>query len=116
MWVKKGRQPYVWTGSQHGKRLNVFGCVDPLDGRHGTIRQEKGTAEGFLAMLKEILRRYKVLIDLWADHARWHKGERVSECLLQHRRLTIKSIPMYHPELNFQEALWTTMRYEKTTN
>jgi hypothetical protein len=25
-------------------------------------------------------------------------------------------LPPYHPELNYQEALWKTMRYEETTN
>ena len=80
------------------------------------IRQEKGNTDGFLATLKEILRRYKTLIDLWVDHAGWHKGSRVSQFLTDHTRLTIHYIPKYHPELNFQEALWRTMRYEETTN
>jgi hypothetical protein len=116
VWVKKGKQPYVLTKSQHRERLNVFGWVDPVEGRHGMIRQEKGNTTGFLATLSQILRRYKALIDLWVDHAGWHKGDRVSQFLLYHRRLTLHYIPKYHPELNFQETLWRTMRYEETTN
>jgi transposase len=69
-----------------------------------------------LGTLKEILRRYKTRIDLWVDHARFHKGKRVSQFLTEHRRLTLDYILKYHPELNFQEALWRTMRYEETTN
>ena len=80
------------------------------------VRQEKGNTDGFLAMLKNILLRYqRVLIELWVDQARWHKGKRVTEFLSYHSRLIINYIPKYHPELNPQEMLWRTMRYEETT-
>ena len=34
----------------------------------------------------------------------------------EHRELQLNYIPAYHPELNLQETLWKTMRYEETTN
>jgi len=115
--VKKGTQPTVWTRSQHHKRLNVFGWVDPVHGSHGMIKQPKGNTDGFLAMLTCIVRRYKQLfIELWVDQARWHKGNRVVEFLSSHNQLRLEYIPKYHPELNFQERLWRIMRYEETTN
>jgi len=81
------------------------------------VRQEKGNTDGFLAMLRNILLRYqRVLINLWVDQARWHKGRRVMEFLSAHRQLVIDYIPKYHPELNPQEMLWRTMRYEETTD
>ncbi len=81
------------------------------------VRQGKGNTEGFLGMLKVILNRYREsLIELFVDHARWHKGNRVGEFLAQHRRVAINYIPKYHPELNSQEILWRTMRYEETTD
>lgn len=81
------------------------------------LRQEKGNTDGFIAMLKNILLRYqRVLIDLWVDQARWHKGKRITEFLFSHSRLFINYIPKYHPELNPQEMLWRTMRYEETTD
>jgi len=116
VWVKKGSQPSIPTRSEHRKRLNLFGWVDPLEGRDGMIRQEKGNTDGFLGTLKEILRRYKTCIDLWVVEARFHKGKRVSQFLTEHARLTIHYILKYDPQLNFQEALWRTMRYEETTN
>jgi transposase len=117
VWVKKGKQPVVLTKSQHHKRLNVFGWVDPIGGKHGMVSQEKGNTDGFLAMLKTILSRYKdVIIDLFVDQARWHKGKRILEFVSTHTRLIINYIPKYHPELNAQEILWRTMRYEETTN
>ena len=48
VWAKKGTQPFVVTKSQHHKRLNVFGWVDPVKGRHGMIKRPKGNADGFL--------------------------------------------------------------------
>lgn len=117
VWVKKGTQPFVVTKSQHHKRLNVFGWVDPLSGRHGIVKQDRGNTDGFLGMLTAILCRYKkVMIELWVDQARWHKGDRVLDFVTQSRRLRISYIPKYHPELNPQERLWRTMRYEETTN
>lgn len=107
----------VWTRSQHHKRVNVFGWVNPVTGKHGMVRQPKGNTDGFLSMLKTILRRYrKNLIDLWVDQARWHKGVKVDRFLFQNLRLMIHYIPKYHPQLNPQEILWRTMRYEETTN
>jgi len=117
IWVKKGKQPFVLTKSQHHKRLNIFGWVDPIGGKHGMLSREKGNTDGFIAMLRNILYRYKgIIIDLWVDQARRHKGKRVTEFIFHHSRLVINYIPKYHPELNFQEILWRTMRYEETTN
>jgi len=97
--------------------VNVFGWVNPVTGKHGMVRQPKGNTDGFLSMLKTILRRYrKNLIDLWVDQARWHKGVKVDRFLFQNLRLMIHYIPKYHPQLNPQEILWRTMRYEETTN
>ena len=82
VWVKKGNQPLVLTKSQHHKRLNVFGWVNPLGGSHGMVRKEKGKSDGFIAMLKNIFRRYqRVWIELWVDQARWHKGKKITEFL-----------------------------------
>jgi len=117
VWTKRGKQPFVLTKSQHHKRLNVFGWVDPIGGKHGMVSQEKGNTDGFIATLKAILYRYrKVVIDLWVDQARWHQGQRVRQFITDHKRLAIHYIPKYHPELNPQEPLWRTMRYEETTN
>jgi hypothetical protein len=91
---KTGKQPLIFTKSQHHKRLNVFGWVNPIEGTHGMVRQEKANTDGFLAMLKNILLRYqRVVIDLWVDQARWHKGKRIMEFLSYHRRLAINYIP-----------------------
>jgi len=117
VWSKKGKQPSVKTKSQHHKRLNVAGWVDPVSGRHGIVQNEKGNTDGFINTLRNILYRFKeTLIEIWVDNARWHKGNKVEDFLCIHNELRINYIPKYHPELNKQEVLWRIMRYEETTD
>lgn len=117
IWVKKGTQPYIYTRSQHQRRLNIFGWVDPINGLHGIMKWVRGDTEGFLKLLKRIVYRFKgKIIDLWVDRAPWHKGETVKMFLIRYSCLHIHYMPSYHPELNCQEILWRTMRYEETTN
>jgi transposase len=117
IWGKKGTRSYIYTKSQHHKRLNLFGWVDPLGGYHGVMKWVRGNTDGFLKMLARIISRFKgLVIDLWADNASWHKGPRVKQFLSEHTNLSIHYLPPYHPELNPQERLWRTLRYEETTD
>jgi hypothetical protein len=117
VWVKKGTQPYVYTRSQHQKRLNLFGWVAPIEGLHGMMKWACGNTDGFLRVLKRITVRFQgKIIDLWVDRARWHRGKRVENFQGENRHLHLHYLPAYHPELNYQETLWRTMRYEETTN
>jgi transposase len=117
IWAKRGTKPYVYTRSQHRKRLNLFGWVEPVHGLHGMMKALKGDTTGFINLLKRIVVRFRdKTIDLWVDNASWHKGPRVLEFVVEHRRLHIHYLPPYHPELNYQEVLWRTMRYQETTN
>lgn len=117
VWVKKGTQPIVPTCSQHQKRVNVFGWVEPLRGLHGMIHWVSGNTEGFIYLLKQILRRFRRKhIILWVDNASWHKGKRVEWFVRKYRRIEILYTPPYHPELNPQERIWKALRYEETTN
>jgi DDE superfamily endonuclease len=117
VWGKRGTKTYIRTKSQHHKRLNLFGWVDPLNGWHGMMKWVRGNTDGFLKMLARIVCQFKGrTIDLWADNASWHKGPRVERFLLEHRTLKLHYLPPYHPELNYQERLWRMMRYEETTS
>jgi len=117
VWTKKGTQPCVYTRSQHQQRLNLFGWVDPLNGWHGVMKWIRGNTDGFLKLLKRIAQLFRGrIIDIWVDNASWHKGKRVADFLVIHSSCQIHYLPPYHPELNYQERLWRTMRYEETTN
>jgi transposase len=116
-WAKRGRRFRIPTTSQHRTRLNIFGWVAPLLGKTGLIRHPQGNREGFLLCLRNLcqrLRGYKIW--LYADRARWHRGEEVDVFLKAHRRLSIEYLPRYQPGLNVQERIWKRVRYESTTN
>jgi len=81
------------------------------------MKWRKGNTEGFMRLLKSIMVRFKdKIIDLWIDRAPWHRGEMVEHFRRQHHHVHLHYLPPYHPELNYQETLWRTMRYEETTN
>jgi transposase len=117
IWARRGGQPIVPTTSQHAKRLNLFGWVDPLYGWHGLFRRPKGNREGFIAFLKYLCNRVKGWkVYLYVDGASWHKGDEVREFLATHPEIHMEYLPPYHPELNPQERVWHLIRYEVTTN
>ena len=117
VWAKRGSQPTVATTSHHGKRLNLFGWVEPLKGWHGLFRWPKGNTDGFLAFLKYLCYRLqKTKVYLYIDGASWHRGPRVRKFLNAHTNIQVEYLPPYHPELNVQERVWHLIRYEATTN
>src|SRR4030042_2643950 len=44
------------------------------------------------------------------------QGERVEIFRREYHQLPLHYLPAYHPEPNYQETLWSTIRYEETTN
>jgi transposase len=118
IWFPRGKKsPVVMTKSQHQKRVNVLGWVDPIRGRHGMMKIERGNRVCFLRFLRVMARRFRdKIVDIWVDGPKWHRGEKILAFLRVHRHITLHYLPAYHPELNCQEILWKTMRYEETTN
>ena len=57
VWANRGSRPTVPTTSQHRKRLNLFGWVEPLKGWHALFRWPKGNTDGFLAFLTYLYQR-----------------------------------------------------------
>lgn len=75
VWAKKGSKPFVYTRSQHQKRLNIYGWVDPINGLHGIMKWISGNTDGFIQLLRKITYRLKgKTINIWVDNAKWHKG------------------------------------------
>lgn len=108
----------VSTRSQRSGRLNLFGWVNPLNGEHGVMKAAPGKTAAFLAQWQMPVERFEgKIVDLWVDHASWHKGPRGREFLEPHRRwFHLPYHPPYHPELNPQERIRRRIRYEETTN
>ena len=82
------------------------------------MKAVQGNTEAFLAQLHKLGERFRgKIVDLWVDHASWHKGPRVRAFLKPYQRwFHLHYQPPYHPELNPQERIWRRIRYEETTN
>ena len=81
------------------------------------MKHEKGNTDSFIKFLAYVAGHFwDKIVDLWVDGPNWHKGERVRDFCKTHKHIKIHYLPPYHPELNQQEILWRTMRYEETTN
>jgi len=115
-WFLKGQQPTIPTYYGY-KAKSIFGSVNILTGdliyRFAAIQNQ---AE-FIKHLKQILERYpKKRIWLYADRAGWHTGKKVKQFLRENKRLKLKHLPPYSPELNPVERLWKLMRRNVTHN
>lgn len=118
LWTQRGQRARIPTRSEHRQRLNVFGWVAPLLGRHGLMRLPKGNTPAFLALLRRLrqsLRHFQT-IHLYVDRAPWHRGPLLERFLASHRHLHLHYLPSYQPGLNPQERIWRQVRYERTTN
>lgn len=117
LWTRRGQRARVPTRSEHRQRLNVFGWVAPLLGRHGLVRLPKGNTQAFLVLLRRLRQSVRgKTIHLYADRAPWHRGPLVDQFLASHRNLHLDYFPSYQPGLNPQERIWRQIRYERTTN
>ena len=116
-WAKRGQRLRVPTKSQHRDRLNLFGWVAPLLGKKGLMRATTGNTQGFLQVLRHMLRKlpgYEVW--LYVDRATWHRGDDVTLFVQSHTQLHLEYLPPYQPALNPQERVWRQTRYEVTKN
>lgn len=117
LWARPGERVRVPTRSEHRQRLNVFGWVAPLLGRHGMMRLPRGNSQGFVATLRTPRQTLRGnIIYLYVDRARWHKGPLVDQFLASHPDLHLDYLPSYQPGFNPQERIWHQVRYGRTTN
>ena len=86
-------------------------------GRYGLVRTVRGDRQGFLRILRQIVRRLKgYTIWLYVDGARWHRGAEIDTFLRRYPQVRLDYLPPYQPALNPQERIWRRLRYEGTTN
>jgi len=115
--MKRGTRVQVLTKSQHRKRLNLFGWIEPLRGWYGFLRILKGNRQGFLKFLHALDRRFKEWrIYLYVDRAKWHQGREIDSFLCEHPHFDLEYLPPYHPELNLVDHILKQLPYEATTD
>ncbi len=101
LWTPCGQRARIPTRSEHRQRLNVFGWVAPLLGRHGLMRLAKGNTPAFLALLRRLRQSLRgKTIHLYVDRAPWHRGRLVDQFLASHLDLYLNYLHSYQPGLN----------------
>ncbi len=118
---------YGWTFNENlivkvaqskKKRTNCFGAVNPVDGKEILMTSKVAKASAFVKFLDKINEIYKDAEEIWLylDNSQVHKAEVVKNFLKENRRIKLKPLPPYSPDINPQENMWRYSRYKVLNN
>lgn len=120
------RRGYGWTFEErlvvkapqrNKERLNCFGAVNTSKGEVIQISTKEAKAPGFIRLLEKILRTYpRRRIRIYLDRGPVHRSSKVQRFLEKHRRLELKFLPPYSPDMNPQEHWWGYKRMKFLNN
>ena len=117
-WALRGRQPIVVTPGKNKKRY-VAGALEVRSKRLVWVAAERKNIDLFLALVKELLRRYrsKRRIHLVLDNFAIHHAKRTQrELALLGDRLVLHFLPPYCPNANKIERVWRDLHANVTRN
>lgn len=112
-WIKKGQTKEL-TANTGRKRLNLNGALN-LEGLEVIILSEETiNAEAMIRMIQEIeTRQPEGDIYLIMDNARYNRAIKLREYAEERKRIKLKFLPSYSPNLNTIERLW--LLFQKKT-
>lgn len=113
-WTRESK-PFIETNCSH-KKVYIVGGVAPDKGKTYTLTNEKFNANIFINYLKLLLSSIKGKIFLVMDNHPSHHSKKTKEFLEKHRRIEIKCLPEYSPELNPKENFWNYVRKKFLNN
>jgi len=111
-WSPRGQTPVLRTSLQHHQWLNLLGALlvrSDSDRSKLTTRSYRRSLRGeeVVAVLKQVLRIVPGEIVLVWDNHPIHKRQFVKEFLAENPRVDMYYFPIYAPELNPVEFVWT---------
>ena len=94
-------------------RINVLGVMNRKNDLHPFIFEHSVHTEVVIACFEEFSKTLKKKTVVVMDNASVHTSEEFEECLPQwkKKRLIIKYLSAYSPELNLIEILWRNIKY-----
>jgi len=107
-WGDPNMKPILETNSGR-KRLNILGAYNPQDKSLVHLTGEENcNAERVIEFLKKITKKYKKfsVINIILDNARYFHAVIVQEWLEKNKKIKIKFLPPYSPNLNLIERFW----------
>lgn len=119
MWVPPEEKDPVMLHAPTRKSVALFGAVNLMNGKLTHMITPIFNAETFLDFLKIVLRRAskkrKAVVIL--DNARYHHAVMLKPWLTKHKKkIQLKFLPPYSPELNPVERVWKLTRRICTHN
>jgi transposase len=108
----------VITAPQRGrKRMNCFGAVNPFRGEVIQMASSQAKAPALIRFLRKVERKHpNRKIWIYLDNLPVHKSAKVKKFLENHKRIELRFMPPYSPELNPQEQWWRHQRRKLLNN
>jgi transposase len=125
-WIKRGEE-YNMPSNTGRKRVNINGLMNGRNPEEMYIDYTDSVNAQSTIRVLEMLLRSKTdtkQILIYTDNARYYKCKVLQEWLNKHKRIEIKYLPPYSPNLNLIERMWGFMKrkilkgyyYEKYSN
>lgn len=111
VWVKKGQEKLIKSNSGK-KRLNLNGLYNPHEQDLIFSEDEKVNSETTIELFKRAEDKYKdkKIIHIFVDNASYFKSEEIQKYLFNSRKIKLRYLPTYSPNLNLIERLWKFLR------
>lgn len=117
-WIKRG-DPIALLRTTGRKRLNLHGALNLETGTCLIVEGDSINAQTTIQLLSRLLTTYPEAdkIHIFLDNARYHHAKEVDAWLAEHgKRLKLRFLPPYAPNLNAIERLWRAMHACVTHN
>lgn len=114
-WIRSGKRREIPTNASQ-KRLNILGALNLADMRLITSEYETLDAQATIRFLSKLLTTYSSgELYVILDRGRYQYCKAVLEFAENNKRLHLRFLPPYSPNLNAIERTWKIM-HENTTN
>ena len=111
VWVKKGQEKIIKSNSGR-KRLNINGLYNPHSPDLIFKKKKKVNSETTIELFKRAEEKYKdkKVIHIFVDQAPYFKNEKIQKYLFNSKKIKLRYLPTYSPNLNLIERLWKFLR------
>ena len=116
-WSKKGKTPVLYQGCRY-QHLSAISAISSEGDLHYQIKETSFTGETIVVFLKELVAFFNCkLLIIW-DGAKIHNDKNVKQFLEDENdgSIFLAKIPPYSPELNPDEQVWKTLKYDMLKN